>query len=166
MAARIVAPGELTVIERLDSWFREQSDMTVGPVEYIELAFPGNQFKGEILPALQDLVNQNLINIIDLVIVKKDAGGNVTYVELAELDADEAEMLEPLHAEVSDLLNADDIMLLAEELPNNYTAALLVWENVWATRFLEAVVGAGGIMVANARVPHDVVLAAIEAASV
>lgn len=56
-------------------------------------------------------------------------------------------------------------MLLAEELPNNYTAALLVWENVWATRFLEAVQDAGGVMVANARVPHDVVLAAIEAAN-
>lgn len=139
--------------------------MTIGPVEYIELAFPGNQFKGEILPALQDLVNQDLINIIDLVIVKKDADGSITFVELAELDESEAEMLEPLHAEVSDLLNADDIMLLAEELPNNYTAALLVWENVWATRFLEAVQGAGGILVANARVPHDVVLAAIEAAN-
>ena len=139
--------------------------MTIGPVEYIELAFPGNQFKGEILPALQDLVNQDLINIIDLVIVKKDADGSITFVELAELDESEAEMLEPLHAEVSDLLNADDIMLLAEELPNNYTAALLVWENVWATRFLEAVQSAGGILVANARVPHDVVLAAIEAAN-
>ncbi|MFN8379936.1 MAG: DUF6325 family protein [Anaerolineae bacterium] len=139
--------------------------MTIGPVEYIELAFPGNQFKGEILPALQDLVDQNLINIIDLVIVKKDADGSVTYADLAEIDSSEADLLEPLHAEVSDLLNADDIMLLAEELPNNYTAALLVWENVWATRFLEAVQNAGGILVANARVPHDVVLAAIEAAN-
>lgn len=139
--------------------------MTIGPVEYIELAFPGNQFKGEILPALQELVNKDLINIIDLVIVKKDADGSITYVELAEMDESETAMLEPLHAEVSDLLNADDIMLLAEELPENYTAALLVWENVWATRFLEAVQSAGGVMVANARVPHDVVLAAIEAAN-
>jgi len=139
--------------------------MAIGPVEYIELAFPGNQFNGEILPALQELVNKDLINIIDLVIVKKDGDGAVTYVELAELDESEADLLEPLHAEVSDLLNADDIMLLAEELPNNYTAALLVWENSWATRFLEAVINAGGVMVANARVPHDVVMAAIEAAN-
>lgn len=138
---------------------------TVGPVEYIELAFPGNQFKGEILPALQDLVNKGIINIIDLVIVKKDADGSVEAAELSELDASEAGLLAPLSMELQDLLNADDIMLLAEELPNNYTAALLVWENVWATRFMEAVIGAGGIMVANARIPHDVVLAAIEAAN-
>ena len=29
----------------------------IGPVEYIMLAFPGNRFKGEIVPALAELVD-------------------------------------------------------------------------------------------------------------
>jgi hypothetical protein len=137
--------------------------MSIGPVEYLELAFPGNQFKGEILPALQELVVNDTINIIDLVIVKKDADGSITIAELSELDESEAALLAPLQSELRDLLNEDDILMLAEDLPDNYTAALLVWENRWATRFAEAVRNAGGIMVANERVPHDVVMAAIEA---
>ena len=139
--------------------------MAIGPVEYLELAFPGNQFKGEILPALQDLVERDIIAIIDLVIVKKDADGTITIAELSEMPESEAALFAPLQAEMHELLNAEDIEDLALELPNNYTAALLVFENTWASRFAEAVRGAGGIMVANARVPHDVVLAALEAAN-
>ena len=30
--------------------------MSIGPVEYIAIAFPGNRFSGEIIPALQELV--------------------------------------------------------------------------------------------------------------
>jgi hypothetical protein len=129
----------------------------------LELAFPGNQFKGEILPALQELVVNDTINIIDLVIVKKDADGSITIAELSELDESEAALLAPLQSELRDLLNEDDILMLAEDLPDNYTAALLVWENRWATRFADAVRNAGGILVANERVPHDVVMAAVEA---
>jgi hypothetical protein len=139
--------------------------MALGPVEYLELAFPGNQFKGEILPALQDLVERNIIAIIDLVIVKKDADGTITIAELSEMPESEAALFAPLQAEMHELLNGDDIEDLALELPNNYTAALLVFENSWAARFAEAVRGAGGVLVANARVPHDVVQAALEAAN-
>ncbi len=137
--------------------------MSIGPVEYIELAFPGNQFNGEILPALQDLVERDIISIIDLVIVKKDADGTITIAELSELSVSEAALLEPLRAEVSELLNSDDLLVLAEALEPNYTAAIMVWEDKWATRFAEAVRNSGGVLVANERVPRDLVLAAIEA---
>ncbi len=138
--------------------------MSIGPVEYIELAFPGNQFNGEILPALQDLVEKNIISIIDLVIVKKDADGTITIAELSELTESEAAILEPLRLEISELLNSDDLILLAEALEPNYTAAVMVWEDKWATRFADAVRDAGGVLVANERVPRDAVMAAIEVA--
>src|SRR5262245_19553058 len=42
--------------ERLRPYPRtEEERMSVGPVEYMIVAFPGNQFKGEIVPALQEL---------------------------------------------------------------------------------------------------------------
>ena len=37
----------------------------IGPVDYAIVAFPGNQFKGEIAPALSDLVESNTIRLID-----------------------------------------------------------------------------------------------------
>ena len=44
----------------------------------------------------------------------------------------------------SGLLNEDDIALAAEALDPNSSAGLLVFENVWATRFAEAVRNADG----------------------
>ena len=35
--------------------------MGIGPVEYMIVAFPGNQFKGEIAPALKELVDAGTI---------------------------------------------------------------------------------------------------------
>jgi hypothetical protein len=51
--------------------------MGIGPVEYMIVAFPGNQFKGEIVPALQELVDAGTIRVIDLAFVIKD--GEATW---------------------------------------------------------------------------------------
>ena len=52
------------------------------------VSFPGNQFKGEIAPALAELVESNTIRIIDLAFVGKNEDGEVVAFELTELDAD------------------------------------------------------------------------------
>src|SRR4029453_18313919 len=66
----------------------EEGRMSVGPVEYMIVAFPGNQFKGEIVPALQELVDAGTINIIDLAFVIKDGEGNMAALEAGDLDSD------------------------------------------------------------------------------
>ncbi len=139
--------------------------MPIGPVEYILIAFPGNKFSGQIVPALNELVASGTIHIIDLLFIKKDAAGNVLVVELDSLDEDEAAPFDTVDGEVSDLLSQADIELAAAELPPNSSAGLLVWENVWAARFAEAVRAADGQVIANERVPHELVMAALEAAA-
>ena len=135
--------------------------MDIGPVEYIVLGFPGNRFKGEIVPALAELVENETIRIIDLAFVKKDADGAITTFELEDLDEEEAAGV-GAYGEVGDLLNDEDLLLAAESLEPNSSAAVLVWENAWAARFAEAVRNADGIVLENARIPHDVVQAAID----
>ena len=66
----------------------------IGPVDYAIIAFPGNQFRGEIGPALADLVDSGTIRIIDIAFVLKDEGGNTVAMELTELDADVQAALE------------------------------------------------------------------------
>jgi len=56
--------------------------MGIGPVQYMVVAFPGNQFKGEIAPALEDLVRSGTIRIIDLAFIVKAADGSMTGMEL------------------------------------------------------------------------------------
>jgi hypothetical protein len=60
------------------------------------VAFPGNKFRGEIAPALADLVEANIIRIIDLAFVGKDADGNVVAFELSDLDDDVQEKINTL----------------------------------------------------------------------
>ena len=140
--------------------------MRVGSVEYAVIAFPGNRFKGEILPAIEELVDQGLVRILDLVFVKKDADGNVEAIEATALSPDEAAPFGSLRSQQLGLLNDDDIADIADSLPNECSAGLLVWENVWSARFSEAVMNADGILIANERIPAPVVRAALEYAGV
>ncbi len=134
--------------------------MSIGPVEYVILKFPGNKFKGEIIPALAEIVENGTIKIIDLVFVYKDADGNVASIELADLPDDEASDFGAIAAS-GGLLNDEDIQIAADALENNSSGGLLLFENVWAAKFADAVRNADGELVANARIPHDIVEAAL-----
>ena len=135
--------------------------MAIGPVEYMVVAFPGNQFKGEILPALQDLVDSGTIRVLDLAIAVKDADGNVAGLEVEHTGSKVFEALEGLAADRGGLVTADDLQRVGEALEPNSSAALLVWEDLWASRFADAARNAGGVLVDIQRVPREVVEAAI-----
>ena len=133
--------------------------LELGPVEYLLVEFPGNQFKGEIIPALHELLDSGLIHILDLAVISKDSDGNVLLFEAGELMDDVGHELAELEGEHDDLLSEEDLLLAAEALPSNCTAAALLFENVWAARFAQAIRNAGGEVLENVRIPH----AAIEA---
>jgi hypothetical protein len=136
--------------------------MSIGPVEYLIVAFPGNQFKGEIIPALADLVEAGTIRIIDLAFVMKDADGAVVTAELGDLDSEVFKAFDALSPETMGLLNEEDLAAAGEELDANSSAALLVWEDTWATTLRDAIVNAGGEVLDLERVPYEVVNAAVE----
>ena len=135
--------------------------MDMGPVEYVVVAFPGNKFKGEIVPALRELTESGTIRIIDLVFIKKDEAGNMMTYELSALPRNESAAFDELDGEVDGLLSEEDIQKSAEMLAVNSSAAVVVFEHVWATRLRDAVVNADGLLVANGRVAPEVVEAAM-----
>jgi hypothetical protein len=141
-----------------------QNNMTneIGPVEYLIVAFPGNQFKGEIAPALADLVEGGTIRIIDIAFATKDADGNTAAFELADLDPEVREGLERVGATTAGLFNEEDLMAAAEELEPDSSAALLVWEDIWATQVTDAIRDAGGVVYDLGRIPHEVAQSARE----
>ncbi len=135
----------------------------LGPVDYLIVAFPGNEFRGEIGPALADLVEAGTIRIIDLAFVGKSATGEIVAFELTDLDPEVRAGLEKLGVEVNGLFNEDDLMSAGEELEPDSSAALLVWENVWARDVAQKMRDAGGVLLDFDRLPHEVVQAAREA---
>jgi hypothetical protein len=139
----------------------DKEHMTIGPVEYILVGFPGNQFTGEIAPELIALVESGTVNIIDLVFIGKDAEGEVLALEIDELDAIAG--FGDLDGEYGGLIGPEDIEFAAAQLEPNSSAALLIWEDVWAAPFAAAVLKSGGVLLEGARIPHDLIEPALTA---
>jgi hypothetical protein len=136
--------------------------MTYGPIDFIALEFKGNNFKGEIIPALVDLIAKKTIRVIDLVIVLKDKKGHVEIAELQQLSPDIIAVFDPLEREVNEIIKEADAQLVGRNMENNSTAAVMLFENLWAVRFKEAVLNADGRLLMQERIPNEVVLEALE----
>jgi hypothetical protein len=149
------APGA-TCRQIAPSHLERRQPITYGPIDLIALEFPGNRFKGEILPELFDLVDKGIIRIIDLVVIMKDQG-EVIVRELRELDAAHIDMFNPLKAEVSQMITQADIDMIAGQLAENSTAGIMLIENLWAKKTQQAMLDANGRLVMFERIPHDVV---------
>jgi hypothetical protein len=136
--------------------------MTIGPVEYLIVAFPGNEFRGDIVPALAELVEAGTIRIIDLAFVTKDGDGTVAALEVSDLKPEIADAFSSFGAAPGNLFNEEDLAAAGEELEPNSSAALLVWEDLWATKLAEALRNANGVLLDHDRIPHDVVQEALD----
>jgi uncharacterized membrane protein len=131
--------------------------MALGPVEMLIVNFPGNEFSGEIAPALAELVETETIRIIDLVFIRKDSDGTVEAIELADLDVNEAAKYSPFIDELSGLFSDEDIQELAQLVEKNSSAGFMLFENTWATRFANAIRNANGQVLLNERIPRAVI---------
>jgi hypothetical protein len=128
--------------------------MALGPIEVLVIDFPGNRFNGDILPELERLVETKTISIIDGLFLHKDAEGDVAFYELSEVGADESvARLAGLLDQLESLLSDEDVEELAAGLDVDSSAAILVFEHTWAKPLRDAIVGAGGVLAANFRVP-------------
>jgi uncharacterized membrane protein len=131
--------------------------MSLGPVEILVVKFPGNQFKGEIAPALTELVESGTIRVIDILFVNKNENGKVEMVEINDLDDDNYAVFDPIVSDVTSMLNEDDVKAFAEALGPNSSAALLLFEDTWATRFRDALENAKAELVMSERIPRAVI---------
>jgi hypothetical protein len=135
----------------------------LGPVDWIVVEFPGSRFNGQIAPALLDLVERDLIRVLDLLVLKKDADGSLEAFELSDLDQGEIGDLRTYESELAMLLSEEDVTSLAAAIEPGSSAGVLVWENTWAAPFASDVRRSGGQLVASGRIPIQALLAAIEA---
>jgi hypothetical protein len=131
--------------------------MTYGPVDFLALEFKTDRLKGEILPELLELVRNKIVRVIDLVMIQKYEDGHHEAMEMRQLAPDLLAVLNPLEVEVSAIIQAEDISNVAEAMENGTNAAILLFENLWAVKFREAVLRADGRMLAHERIPFEVI---------
>ena len=135
----------------------EKNGKVLGPVDYLMVRFPGNKFSGKIVPELESLEKKGIIRVIDAVLVLKDAKGKVLITELSDLKGDASKEFQALAKETEEWFSIDDIEAIAESLPRNSSAGVLLYENVWAIRFKEALIDADAELIDMGRIAPEVI---------
>ncbi|MFE6970612.1 DUF6325 family protein [Isoptericola sp. NPDC057653] len=136
----------------------------MGPIDYIVVEFPQNRLDGHALPLLVDLVDRGIIRVLDLVFVRKSADGEVTAVDLEDLEIEGDFDVSVFQGASSGLLDEDDLTEAGGVLTPGSAAGVLVYENAWAGPFAAALRRGGGMLVASGRIPVQSLLGALEAA--
>jgi hypothetical protein len=131
--------------------------MTLGPLEYLMVAFEGNRFTGEIISELRAAQMKGIIRVIDLLVIKKDEQGNVMAMELSDLSEEEARPFGFLAGKLLDIFEPDDVEVAASQMPNNSAAGLLLIEDTWAIPLKEAILNAGAVARTGGLVAPEVV---------
>lgn len=136
---------------------------SLGPVDYVIVEFPAQtaNFTGEMAAELVRLVDRGTIRVIDILVLVKDADGNVDALEIEDLE--DLGELQVLEAELAELLAEDDVVHLAAAMDPGTTAAVVIYENLWAAPFAAAARHSGGQLIANGRIPIQAIIASIEA---
>lgn len=133
----------------------------IGPVDVAVIAFEGGEFDSGVTPALTELQASGTVQVIDLAFVRKDADGNTCIVELA--DESVSDEFEQITDSQVDLLSEADLTDIASGLDPSSAAMVIVWENIWATRFASAIRESHGRVAMLERIPRDNVERAITA---
>jgi uncharacterized membrane protein len=155
---------------------------STGPIQMLTIAFPGNRFRGEILPELERLKHNEIVRIIDLLMVRKDASGNIMVTTATDLDWEEAVAFGSwagalagyaAHgadgvdrgamegaAQLADghLFDEDDVFRVTRSLPRETSAALVLLEHLWMKPLVEAIDRANGLELANEWIRIDEVV--------
>ncbi|UBF30021.1 DUF6325 family protein (plasmid) [Kovacikia minuta CCNUW1] len=131
--------------------------MPLGPVEILCIKFPSTFIKDEIASALRTLVENQTIRIIDILFIRKNEAGAITINEVDEVGDIDYSIFDPLISNISGLISEDDVQEVAQSLDNNSFAALMLFENTWATAFRDAIVNANGQLLMNERIPSHVI---------
>jgi hypothetical protein len=122
-------------------------------LEYLIVGFPENSFSGEIVPGLVSLVDNGLIRIVDLVFAAKGDDGSVVVLEVDEHDHLSA--FAAIEGGVGGVIGPDDIDHAAEAIAEGSSVLLIVWEDLWAAPFGDALRRAGGVFIEGGRIPAE-----------
>ena len=146
-----------------------------GPIQILVVGFGEMEFDGTILDELQRLKDRDIVRLVDLVVVAKDADGEVVSVETTDLTPEqsvefgalagaliglgadgEEGMEEGMVAGAEAAVDSDGEFLgdevmwsIADTIPTGTTAAVALLEHRWAIPFRDAIRDKGGILLAD-----------------
>jgi uncharacterized membrane protein len=147
--------------------------LTLGPVQMLVVGFEGDNFTGEIRKELARLKENEVIRLIDLLLVKKNADGELEVLQQSDLNQEEAEEFgaivgalvgfgmggeeEAERAAIAGAHELEDghlfdeaaVWYLGDAIPEGTAAAVALIEHRWAVPLRDMIAKAGGVTLAD-----------------
>ena len=121
----------------------------------IVVGFDKPEFDGSVAAELAKVVAEGAIRIVDLAVIYKDPAGEVSFVEVTDLSDEQVAPVASVIEGLMGLLTEEDVLGVAEELPLDSGAMVVLFEHAWAADLRGAIKGAGGEMLMDVRIPAD-----------
>lgn len=77
--------------------------------------------------------------------------------EAKDLQGDAGRAFSQIAQNTQEWFYEGDINTIASDLPNNSSAALLLYENIWAIKFKEALLDADAELIGMGRIPPEII---------
>ncbi len=139
-------------------------ELELGPVDVVVIGYPPDAPRtGEAIPLFVDLVDRGIIRVLDVLMVQKDSEGNISGLEIADLDGDGVDDLLVFAGARTGMLGEKDASTAGEALQPGEAALMICFENAWAAPFATAVRRNGGQVLAFERVAAQDVLDTLDA---
>ncbi|HET6529722.1 MAG TPA: DUF6325 family protein [Actinoplanes sp.] len=134
----------------------------IGPIDFVLLEFPGDADTKACADALMELVERDTIHLFDLMVIRKALDGSYSGIDLRDMTSSGLGGFHMFAGSRSGLVGDDDMAEAAAAMEPGTMAALLVYENTWAARFVGAALEAGGEVIASQRIPATDLMAALD----
>ncbi|HTC59914.1 MAG TPA: DUF6325 family protein [Solirubrobacteraceae bacterium] len=139
-------------------------ELELGPVDVVVIGYPPDAPRtGEAIPLFVDLVDRGIVRVLDVLMVQKDSEGNISGLEIADLDGDGVDDLLVFTGARTGMLGEEDASTAGEALQPGEAALMICFENAWAAPFATAVRRNGGQVLAFERVAAQDVLDTLDA---
>jgi len=130
--------------------------MTLGPLEYLVIGFPETGFDGTIAREIEKVVERGIIRLVDVVAVSKEGSGTTLVAELDNKNDPKFASFAGLLKDRMALFTEEDLESIADSLAPGTSALALLFEHHWAVDVKEAIQARGGVLVARAVIPPEV----------
>jgi hypothetical protein len=131
--------------------------VTLGPLEYLVVGFAGTNFDGSIADEIGRAVESGTIRLVDVVVIAKDEAGNAAVLEVDLKDDPRFRGFSNLLEGRVGLFTEEDVLDIAEMIPNNMAAAALLFEHRWAVRIKEAMISKNGFLISRSVIAPEIV---------
>lgn len=153
-------------------------------MQLLVIAFDNPSFQGQIRRELESVMEKGIIRLIDVLFVSKDKDGNIRSLEATQLGEEEkirfgavvgallgygagGEEGGKMGAEAGILaasegsygITEEDILDIAEAIPEGNAAGILIIEHLWAKNLKQALRDQGGVLVAQGMLTPELLIA-------